>query len=232
MIKSEPDFTINDQGIGEQVYERTREAILNGRFVLGERITIRALADSFRVSISPVRDALKRLESDGLVEIVPRRGVFVVQVTGEVVRETFEIRQIIECACAQHMDALTEDDIRDMNAIVDEMEALREENSFRDYPRYLELDSKLHLHFVEMIRNKRLSEIYRQLRWPVQLAVVLSRAEDHRAAAGIAEHRAIIAALSARDKDGVNEAISTHLSNAAQDMLRHLEPSKGRFHDR
>src|SRR3954468_23100920 len=89
-----PLAAIDQNGLSQQVYGRLKSAILNGTFAQGERLSTEELAKHFEVSIMPVRDALKLLEADGLVQIMPRRGVFVADVKAKTVQEIFHIRKI------------------------------------------------------------------------------------------------------------------------------------------
>ena len=91
-----PIAGIDQIGLSQQIYARLKSAILSGAFAFGERLSTEELAQHFEVSVMPVRDAMKLLEADGLVQITPRRGVFVTEVKVETVKEIFQIRRIIE----------------------------------------------------------------------------------------------------------------------------------------
>jgi GntR family transcriptional regulator, rspAB operon transcriptional repressor len=209
-------------GLADQIYERLRSAVLEGGYAPGERVNPKVLAARFGASITPVRDALRRLENDGLVEIAPRRGVFIVRLTRQMARETFEIRMLLECGSADRVEGAPDRTAEHMVAIVAGMEGLQEGNTYTDYPRYLDLDRELHTELIRLYGNGRLLEIYSNLRWPVQLAIALTRSGDRRAEPTIEEHRAIVRAVEDRNPAALRAAIEVHLANALSDLLKHL----------
>lgn len=213
---------ISQDGLAGQAYQRVREAILAGRLRPGQQITSRELASQLRVSFTPIRDALKRLESDGLVEIVQRRGVFVTAVTRARVSETFQIRRIIESAAVEQPGRGGGESLGRMRSHLMEMESLREGATYSDYLRYVELDARFHSEIVARLHNERLQEIYQGLRWTTQLCLVLYRSSDRRAAGTYAEHAAILDALAAGERGLARKAVVTHLRNAERALLEHV----------
>src|SRR5690242_16025444 len=117
---------LNYDGLADQIYERLRRSILGGQYPPGSRVNPKELALRFRASITPVRDAIRRLATDGLVEIVPRNGVFIVRITREMARETFEIRELLECGSASRLSIVSNGTSGRMRAIAAEMEALQD----------------------------------------------------------------------------------------------------------
>ena len=85
----------------DAVHNSLRQAILNSLLRPGERLDVSELAEKLGVSLTPVRNAVHLLASEGLVEIRPRSGTFVTVVTAEDVRETFDIRCALECLAAE-----------------------------------------------------------------------------------------------------------------------------------
>lgn len=213
---------ISQNGLSEQIYERLRDAIVDGVFIPGERVSAQELAAHFQVSTTPIRDALKRLEADSLVEISPRRGTFIVQFSRQTVSEVFQIREIIECAAAERIAEVTEETVQKMRGIVEEMEGLRDGETFRDYSRYIKCDAQFHSTLVAVMGNKRLLEVYEGLRWPSQAVRGLSHAHDQRAEEGMAEHNEIVQALAERDTVRAKAAVLNHLQRACEDILRRI----------
>lgn len=211
--------------LSAQVYDHLKSAILAGRFHPGERIVPEDLAAHFGVSLTPIRDALKELEKDGLIKILARRGVFITEVSAKDVREIFQIRQIVEQAAVAQMDRVTGATVAQLQSFVREMERLQEGDSYPDYLSYAQLDTRFHQRIVALLDNDQLSKIYEGLRWPIQLLLVMSQEERQRATQGLAEHKAIVTAIAERDPAKAQLAIGEHLSNARDDLLRRL-PSK------
>lgn len=213
---------IDRDGLSERVYTNLKGAVMEGKFAPGERLSPEELAKHFEVSITPVRDALKRLESDALVEVVPRQGVFVSQFSREAIQEIFDIRQLIEQACVERLHEISDATLQQLTEIMQQMEALNDGEKFRDYPRFIELDTQFHTFLVTMRGNRRLMELYEELQWPIQVVRGLSHANYHRADDTMAEHWAIINALIQRNVIEAQAKIAAHLHNATADLLRHI----------
>jgi DNA-binding GntR family transcriptional regulator len=219
---SPPIAAINQNGLSHQIYERLKTAILQGNFTLGQRLSPEELATYFQVSIMPIRDALRLLEADGLVEIVPRRGVFVTQISEDAVKEIFQVRQIIECAAVEELEQVPSGLLVQLEAILQEMENLLEGEIYREYLHYVQLDTQFHNLIVGIPKIKRLAQFYEELRWPLQLVLVLSHVKHQRAQHTLAEHKAILEALEAKDTSRAQAKILIHLNNARDDLLNHL----------
>jgi DNA-binding GntR family transcriptional regulator len=213
---------IDRDGLSERVYIRLKEAIIEGKFPPGERLSPEELAKHFEVSITPIRDALKRLEGDALVEVIPRQGVFVSQFSADAIQEIFDIRRLIEQACVERLDEVSDEMIQRIIEIMKQMEALRDGVIFPDYARFIELDIQFHANIVTLRNNKRLMELYEELQWPIQVVRGLSHTNYHRAEETVAEHWAIVEALVKRDMTKAQEKITIHLHNAKEDLLHHL----------
>jgi len=213
---------IDRNGLSERVYNTLKEAIMDGKFPPGERLSPEELAKHFEVSITPVRDALKRLEGDALVEVIPRQGVFVSQFSAEAIQELFDIRKLIEQSCVEQLDELSDEKLHEIVEIITQMDALSDDGKFRDYARFIELDSQFHAFLVTLRGNKRLIELYEELQWPLQVVRGLSHANYHRAEETLDEHRAIVQALIGRNIAQAQAKIAIHLHNAKEDLLRHI----------
>jgi GntR family transcriptional regulator, rspAB operon transcriptional repressor len=213
---------IDRNGLSERVYTSLKEAIMDGKFPPGERLSPEELAKHFEVSITPVRDALKRLEGDALVEVVPRQGVFVSQFSRAAIKELFDIRHLIEQGCIEGVSELSDAKLQEIVSIMEEMESLSDGAIFHDYAHFIELDSRFHAFLVAMRGNSRLIELYEELQWPIQVVRGLSHSNYHRADQTIMEHRAIVAALLRRDVAEAQAKVAIHLNNAREDLLRHV----------
>jgi DNA-binding GntR family transcriptional regulator len=100
----------SDEGsrkLSEQVYQRMKEDIVRGILHPGESVTENDLAARYRTSRTPVREAAARLQHQGLIRIIPNRGYFVSQLTIQGLREIYEYRAAVECACAEMVASTT-----------------------------------------------------------------------------------------------------------------------------
>ena len=217
-----PIAAIDQVGLSQQVYVRLKSAILNGSFALGERLSTDELAKHFEVSVMPVRDALKLLEVDGLVQIMPRRGVFVTEVKPETVKEIFQIRRIIERAAIENLAEITPTLIDSLQKKLTQMGSLRKGQIYPEYAQYVQLDAQFHNLIVSIAGNQQLLQLYEGLHWPIQLVLVLSHSHSQRAQQTALEHAEVIEAIIAKDVERAQQALTVHLVNAEADLLRRL----------
>jgi DNA-binding GntR family transcriptional regulator len=219
-----PIAAIDQNGLSQQVYARLKSAILQGSFAQGERLSTDELARHFAVSMMPVRDALRMLAADGLVQIMPRRGVFVSEVKIETVHEIFHIRKIIERGAVENLASASSTQIETLQATFSQMEALRRGEAYPEYSNFVQLDAHFHNLIVAIAGNHQLLQIYEGLHWPIQLVLVLAKAKSQRGQETALEHAAIVAAIVARDVQLAQQALTSHLVNAEIDLLRRLPP--------
>jgi DNA-binding GntR family transcriptional regulator len=217
-------MSLNLTQLNDQVYELLKREILRGNLISGQRLSVEELAARLGVSPTPIRDALRNLSLEGLVQVSPRRGTFVAEFNQTNVREIFQIRRIIECAAANAPGPALAAAARTMRAVVTAMSALVEGERFSDYPRFNALDVELHNTIVSLLQNRRLSDFYEKLRWPVQVVFGLAQSSYQRAGQTQAEHLAIVEAFEANDAAQARQAIAAHLVNAEEDLVRRMPP--------
>lgn len=210
--------------LGDQVYGLLRAKILSGDFTSGQRLSPQGLSELLHVSVTPIRDALRRLEGDGLIEVVPRRGTFVFQFTAQAVKDVFESRRIVEQAAMEALPDAPASVFERVSTIVGEMADLLDGETVSDYPRYLELDQKLHACIVELLHNERLTQFHQSLRAHTYVARALVPAANRRLPQTHEEHQELLRALQQRDVARAKQAIAVHLGNAADDILRRMPP--------
>lgn len=113
------------QSIRETVYRQLKRAILIGDFTAGERLLEHDIAERLQVSRTPVREALKRLEAEGLLEALPKQGLGVKQYSDDDIREIYMIREALECLAAEFAAInATEEDIARLDTLVETMDRL------------------------------------------------------------------------------------------------------------
>ena len=218
------EFELNRTSLSDQVYDLLRANILSGEFAPGQRLSPQELSERLQVSVTPIRDALRRLEADGLVEVLPRRGTFVFQFTAQDVKDVFESRRIVEQSAAEKLPVASETVIQRMSALLDAMAALIDGEVVSDYPRYLELDEEFHNCILEILQNQRLTEFYHSLRAYTYVARALVPAAERRLPQTHEEHCKILEAFQQRDVARAKQAIAIHLDNAADDILHRIAP--------
>ena len=200
------------------VYERLRAEILTCRLAPGTEITEAALASRFDVSKSPVRDALFRLEQEGLVIIMPRQGYRVTPVSVRDAREMFQVRGILESACVEAAAA---------GALPEQLRGLERFRRF-DRARYplgfAEYNSAFHRELARLSGNSRLeravNDLIDQMQRVVTLGVETIKGSDPRGL--VDQHGAIIDAVQQRQPRKAARLVRRHVAEAEKRVGRAL----------
>ena len=215
---------INAQSISNRVYEILREKILNGEFAPGERLDIASIAKQLGVSRTPLKEALNQLEIDGLIEINPRSGTYVADLTPEDVAECCEVRRVLEVYAVElAVQHASDEDIKRLEALVQE---LKELTAAKDpdviYARHLRLDHEFHKQIVALARNSRLSRAHAHENIQEQIKRI-KHIRYSRSGPDLdiiqQEHERIMAAFKARDAEAAKAAMDAHLRRAAKTLL-------------
>lgn len=210
---------INHARISEQVYDYLRGAIMTGRYAPGERLNLEELVAQLKVSKMPVKEAIGRLANEGLIEVQARRGTYVSRVEARELAEAFEVRRALEVLAGElAAERVTEADIAKLNALIAAME---KGAAKRDVREHLEQNFAFHELIVSLSGNRKLAEIYRQLRASIHIAGVHYRSEHwlQRVEQEQREHRAIVRALERLDAEAVARAITSHLKRGRASLL-------------
>ncbi len=197
--------------LADWVTRTLREAILQGHLRPGEKIDQDLVAEELDVSRTPVREALRVLESEGFVEIRPHRGAYVSTVTQRDIREIYEVRALIEAEMVREATPVIPD------AVLDEVERSLERARGRDGADYVEADVTLHDTIVDFVENELLKEILDGLNQRIirvrrfaQLQPGYHLVESHN------EHYAIVRAMRQREAERAAELMARHLENSAE----------------
>jgi DNA-binding GntR family transcriptional regulator len=207
----------------DAAYESLWQAIMTQVFLPGERLNVPSIARKLGVSLTPAKEALTRLASEGLVEIRPRSGTFVTEISPDDVAETFDLRIALECLAAEKAVArLTVQDFERLEHMLAEM--ARPMVSERDRVAHDRANVEFHNLIVERSGNRRLIQLYRSLNAHIKIARIHRSHErwGARLADEQAEHREIVDALTAKDAERVRRALSQHIGRAAQNLIDDL----------
>ena len=207
----------------DAVYDALRSAIINSLLRPGERLNVDELANGLGVSLTPVRGAIQQLATEGLVEIRPRSGTFVANLTVQDVDETFKIRCALECLAAR--DAIKKFTDRDVRRLKELLRARRKPvRTDEDRAAHDRNNSELHQTIVRASGNRRLQEMYEGLNAHLRIARIhaghidwVARVRDEQA-----EHEAIVSAVERRDQTELEKALTHHIYRAKDDMIKAL----------
>lgn len=203
---------------GEQVYLKLRDEIHAGKLKPGEKVRETEVANWYGVSRTPVREALRRLESDGLLVFAPWRGVVVAELDQQQVIELYAMRQVLEGTAArlaaQHA---AESEIDALRALLE-----REANVGDDFEKMAAFNRQLHQALYSAAHNRYLLGALNALRDSLALLRSTTYSNPGRIAAGHREHIAIIEAIARRDADSADTAARKHIASAERLRLRML----------
>lgn len=200
-----------------RVYERLRDEIIAGSLEPGEQLVEARIATEFGVSKTPVREALIRLQRDGLVEIEPYRGARVLEPAEADIREILELRLLIECQIARDLAARRPPEVLDaLAASVDESRAAL---AAGETDRLLDSLTAFSDILAEACGNSRMLKLLVDLRSVLLLIGNTSLRAPGREERSIAEHEAIVAALRAGDPETATAATERHIHSIEHDSL-------------
>jgi DNA-binding GntR family transcriptional regulator len=211
------------RSVREQVADALREAIVSGELRPGERLGQDRLCDLYGVSPGPVREALRQLESEGLVEHFSNRGTFVLDVSEDELRRVLiPVRIVLESeAFKRSAQKLSEHDIRRLEAYIADMDAGAAKV---DMGLINEADHRFHEYVLAASGLRHTLQLWRSIspRLRVQFARLAPR---HERASDIAEeHRALLRALRSGDPATIDDALEEHISQSAQELLKQPGP--------
>jgi DNA-binding GntR family transcriptional regulator/anti-sigma regulatory factor (Ser/Thr protein kinase) len=206
----------------ERAYQYLTEEILGGRWQPAEILSTYALAEELRVSRTPILEALKRLESDGLVEIIPQVGCRIVPLTADAVEEMFAIRGALEgAAAAAAARRVGEDLLTELELTLRRLDDAAERG---DLAAHAELNQRFHLTVAEASGMPRLAEKLRSV--GAQLRYQLSRLTitDRQLRGSALEHRELVEALRRGSERRARAAAERHAQLSADRFLSGLGP--------
>jgi len=217
------DKTEPDQSVRQKTYGELKALILSGRLRPSERLSESRLAERLGVSRTPLREALMKLEKEGLVVGQRNVGYTVVDVDLPTVRNLLVVRQALDvCAAELACVAATEEDFDRVRAIIAEMEELNGSTSGTsvDAARVLELGLRIHKVIAEITRNEALIRVTDQIYQQLQLALLLEVLWVDLHDSGLAEHQDIANALYARDPAAAGRAARLHVQHSLENMAK------------
>jgi DNA-binding GntR family transcriptional regulator len=212
---------ITTPAIRDSAYEILREKIMQKEFAPGQRLGLEAIERQLGISRTPLREALHRLASERLVEIVPRSGTFVTVLSSEDIAESYEVRRAIELyAIEVAAPQATDQQLAECRTQLRELANLGAAHDVvATYPRYLSADYEFHRRIVALANNQRLSRAYERENVHTQLARVHYRRIMRDLDVTQHEHEDILAALERRDAAAARAAMDAHLVRAKEAIL-------------
>lgn len=213
-MQQSTEEAITGSTINDEVCDRLRRWITSGTLLPGARISLRSIADTFGVSTTPVREALRKLQSEGLV-VFERRSVTVTNLSREQVHEVFQIRLRLEQLASEWaIDQVGVDDMADLEDILSRMEQPGlQAQAWRD------LNQDFHRRFYDCARSPHLLELIRNMWNKIEpyMAIYASTVEDFNEAHR--QHQRILQHIRARNLSALLVELADHINYTEQTVV-------------
>lgn len=204
----------------EVVCEALRQAITDGVLRPGERLMEIQLAEELGVSRTPVREAIRKLELEGFVVMVPRRGTYVADLSIKDVNEVFEVRSALEVlAAGLAAERITEEELEEMERLLVQ---IGEQIENGDLESLVETDSQFHDILYRASRNDKLVGIINNLREQLTRFRATSMGYPGRMKDMLDEHSRLVEAIAQRNGKLAEKLAAEHLENAEQTLLQDM----------
>ncbi|MEW6662439.1 MAG: GntR family transcriptional regulator [Bacillota bacterium] len=208
------DFELSSHEVSlrARVFKYIKAQIINGVYQPGESLVEAKLADELKVSRTPIREAIRLLELEGLVETTHHKGAVVLGISSKDVEDIFAIRSMVEGLAARWaVQNIKDEQIKELEKLVDLMEFYSQK---KDMDELAELDHKFHEIIFEASGSKILNLTLSNLHQYVQLARLESLKAPRRLPQTLEEHRAVLQAFKERKPDAAEALLTQHVRNA------------------
>ena len=204
----------------EQVALRLRQMLVEGEIAPGAKLNERELCEVLHISRTPLREAIKMLAAEGLVELLPNRGSVAVALDEDDVRHTFEVMAGLEAMSGQlAAERVTDAELAEIEALHFEMMAAY---TRRDLSAYYRLNAAIHRAINAAARNPVLTATYTQVNARLQALRFRSNQDGEKWQRAVQEHEAMVAALKARDGAALARVLTQHLHHKRDVVLEQL----------
>jgi len=196
------------------IFERIRDDILYGKYEKGEKIVEAKLAEEFNVSRTPVREALKQLELDDLVENIPNRGVVVKGISKQDIVDIFTIRLAIEgIAVEWAIERMDQEDLQKIKEIYELMEFYTFK---KDVKKFAELNTKFHEAIYKATKSRYLENVLKNYQVFMKVVRYKSLEKPGRLEGALNEHKRIVDALMEKDVDRAKDVVIEHVKHSKE----------------
>lgn len=203
---------LDNKSLSEKLADRIRADIVKGVFSDGERLIEPKLAEIYGTSRTPIREAFRQLETEGFIEIVPRKGAIVKELTISDIDNLYAIKANLEgLAARQAVVYITDKDIGRLISVNEKFKLIFKDNEHNVVEEYLKYNISFHNYFVKLSNNKKLIEILEGLNKNFQRFRSLLISKVDRAREAYEEHVCIIEAFRKRDAAEVEKTVRYHI---------------------
>ncbi|WP_375288300.1 GntR family transcriptional regulator [Sphingomonas sp.] len=203
----------------DNAYRTIREGIIAGTYPQGSHLTAQQLAEVSGLSRTPIREAMRRLDAEGLISLIPNRGAFVARWTLGEIEQIYELRVMLEAFAARAAaERATEEQAADLRDLAEQMVAIVAEPEI-DRDRVAVVNADFHRSVLEACGNGRLRDLLGSLtEMPLVMSTFrnYSRVELQRSAA---QHRELVEAIAARDGEWASAVMTAHIRSARRTLV-------------
>jgi GntR family transcriptional regulator, rspAB operon transcriptional repressor len=224
LSKKLPVASGSDTALRSSAYGAIKQMILAGSLRPGRKLVHDELATALGVSRTPVREALERLQQEGFLTYIPRRGCFVSEITADEARELYGVREALEVYALRQTAALglTRDNIVALEAVLETYATLVRDNVMRQR---LQVDRDFHLALAAIPGNRALSSILESVYERIFLKIRTEGFRTPTGAEGYKEHVQLLRMLKAGDFPGAEKMLAMHITQGRDRLLSHIEDS-------
>ncbi len=212
-------FATSDQySLRGRVFRKIREDILSGKYKEHEELKEVAIGEELGVSRTPVREAFRQLELEGLIQIIPNKGAYVTGITAKDVKDIYMIRSLLEGLCARMAtDKITKEQLEEMEENI-YLAQFHADKGHMD--QMAELDNRFHDILYEACDSKMLEHLLKDFHQYVLRVRQKTLSNNSRGRASNNEHRQIMEAIKAKDAAKAEELANRHMINAYDNMVK------------
>ncbi len=192
-------------------YEQIRSMIIDGEFQSGALLVERNLCDRLHMSRTPIREALRELASDDLVEVIDGKGAYVKRISFRDMVEIFELREALErMAVKLFMERAEPEQLDQLSQLMEEQQLAYETN---DHDAFMDIDMRIHLFISENSKNERLEREIASIYDQVRSMAISSRDDKLIRDMSLADHKKLVSAILDGDSEAAQDAMVEHIVN-------------------
>lgn len=204
----------------DSIYTKILDDIAKGKLVSGDRLVTTQLAKKYNTSINPVREALKQLQGEGFVTVLPNSGSRVTKFEFHTMRDVFEILELLEPYLMEwFINEHTTEQVENLKIVLNKMKEL----SPSDFVRYRELDADFHALMYSHHYNKRAFGMWCKNRLMLQAFHANLGFSARRFEQSLIEHQELLSGIENRDVESVMATLNKHIDNSGQYWSKHFQ---------
>jgi len=209
------------KSLGQHVFENLKQAIIRGEVPPGDRLVESRLADALDISRTPVREAIHKLEREGLLRKLPKGGFAVMNLSREDIEETFGIRCVLESYAARlAAENYNEEELLPLEEKIREFQKCLDKGQLDELPR---INTEFHSLFYALSRSPKLIKMINDLRDQIFRFRKILLKKDKWAEVSNDDHRKILEAIRERDVNRVERVVKQHIARGQRIVLNALE---------